>query len=343
MNRSLIAAILAVIVLGGGAVGFYLYRDTAASQARVEKLAAEVTVELAVEKVDRSSVTALLKRVRRAMDETEGEPAIEYIRARSRLEFALDRFTDAWETIADTALAPGAEAEDLLLGSLAQMRLFETKGKAGGPEALGLSVAHYQATKLPSSLFRAWQLAYRSAAIDSWLEFQADLVGKFAEEPEGEFAQSAAYDIGLLMARGLGVADDEIEKVAGESGDDAVQRLCASIVKHQVSGKALRAGGLIQQARAWDEIPPEMNLLIATKMVSEGKPTEEDFHNALDRVRRVLERDPTNVDARHAVAILHLKVGDKAECASHIKWLEAKASSVDSRRLMWGRLLELAR
>jgi hypothetical protein len=338
------AALAAIAVLGGGSVGFLLWRQHQDELRRRQELAASVAAALAGN--DRDELRSLLRRVAASRDESDsGELAL----AQGRLLLALGQERKAWDAVEVAATTPGASPEARLVGARILSRIHARTGERRfGDQARGLAEQHARATGDPASLFLSWQLAFRTADVEAFAGLRQELVTAHGDTLEGRTAKAIGGALAGLLATQFGLPPESDALVSAAAGDDARARLARLTVELQ-GAAPIATEPLVALIERWDEAPEELEIVLANGIIQglgevAGEPTSRQREGLLDatrRLERVLETWPTSIDARHAAVIALFGTGEVtgATAQGHLRWLLDNAPLEDRRRALWEALL----
>jgi hypothetical protein len=300
MSRRLGLLLGAVAVLGAGAaIGVALW--SRAERQRVETEIAALVGEANAELGREELVRSAAAALsgRIANHAAARDPRL--ISARARLELALDRVQNAWELHAELATRDPTP-EDLLLSALILKRRGGLRGELGDAEtAMRSAAAHTDRTGDPGSLFLAWQCAVRAGLPDQVSRFATQLTTEHSDTIGARLVQALLKDQ---------PSADELRALEIEFASAPVQHLAPAV-------------------------PEELELALAVLALESGAGAKE----ALPRLDRILARDPSWVEARHAAALAYHQLGDRAARDSHLQWLLANARPDDQRQDGWHSLL----
>jgi hypothetical protein len=226
----------------------------------------------------------------------------EVVRARAELELAAGRPQAALDLV-QVALHSGVPApEDQILGA----KIFAARAGLTGDiddakRASTLAEDHFTATGQHESLFLAWQCATRIEDRD----------------------------------RASTLAD----RLQAEAGDTTSGRLVRGLLSLDTE-RAQAAAALRALEREVDEIPPELDVALAT-LELEDEDQNVRLHG-LQRVEAVLARLPTFVGARIVAAYAFDRTGDATTRDAHLRWL-VEHHPADPRAESWRALLDRGR
>ena len=343
-HRRTWAALVAVLVLAGLAVGFVLWRDAARERAAVTALLTAVDAELGAGEPDRSEAGRLLREVREIRARSS-DPAL--ARAEARLLLGVGRVDDAWRLLAPRADSPLADVEDLALGARLVARLHAATGEeARAGAALRLAGRWHGAVPAVEPAFLAWQVAYRSGGVAEWWHWREVLLTAHAGTPEAELARLSCYEFAQLLARRHGVSGpvDEFERVARELADSEAGLAAQRTLECREEGESLRVEQLEQLAERFTGAPPpELRLLLAMAAIATSE--AEAVRRGADVVREIIREVPSWIEPRHVavVAAFGLTQGGELDPAErevalgHLKWL-LQNSAGDARQRQWQQL-----
>ncbi len=132
------AATAAIVVLGGGSIGFLVWRS--ATQRADQRARLIATVDAELRSGSRDGLPALLRRVQEAR-KTDGDPAL--VLAEGRLLLGLGREQQAWDAVEIAVTSPGASPEARLLGARILERVAAMTGdRKACDQARGLAEQH---------------------------------------------------------------------------------------------------------------------------------------------------------------------------------------------------------
>lgn len=299
MKTKVVAQIVLAVVLVAGAVAGWLYIGYRDKEAKIVALTEEAKRLVTEERPDREGMTAHLRALgKHPLFETE--PRL--VRARARLELALDRPQNAAAVLENVASSGEATAEDLALAAEAHGRMHAFAGKVEDAFR-AMSDAERASEKLggdPALLFKAWQYAVRAGHRDDSARIADRL------------AKSAAGSVEAKVVAAL---------VAFDPADP----------------KAL--ANLLDLDQQLGHFEPELAVAIATLELQ--KSDESALGDAVDRAKLAVRVLPTSVEVRHVAAVAFHARGDQPQRDLHLRWLLDNAPQ-DERAAKWRALLESA-
>lgn len=340
MNTRIWIAILSIVVLGGGSVAYVLWRSADEASTQRAKVLRAAENELDELDIDREGVLEALKDVEAMLDSDVGRDNPELIGARARLQLALGRADQAWETIGTIAQTPGAAGADLWIGARTAARLHAESGDSDwGTKALGLSRLAFEASGDPAAAFLGWQIAYRTDAIEAWLELDREILSQHADSLEAETVQALRHFLSLHIAARQGVAADrqKLKERADAGAASPLGRLCSFVLDSAEASEAVDEPLLTQLQRRWGNAPAELMVVVARAEIARAEQEKEPdrLAGAVDILQEVLASTPTHVEARDLIAIAHYGLHQKPQEAAHLRWLLEHAPESDLRRERW--------
>ncbi len=343
MSPRVLGAVVAIVVLGGGIIGYLMFRASGEAEARVSKVLRAVDAELNADEIDRDSLSDVLKDVERLQVES---PSPALTRAEALIQLALGRTSAAWETISFAATSPEGSPEDRWAGARIAARLHAEGGESHvGSQAMSLCRESAQDSMAPEVLFLLWQVAYRTDSVEDWLDAYASMKADGEDSLEARTAERIGYFLAFHIADRIGIEGDAArldELASDENAEPAVRLLCAFIRDNAEASKSVTEQELLKLDMQWGESPPELAVLLARAQLSkasaeDGRPDE--LHAAVEILKNVLEVFPTFVEARHLIAVAHYGLHEATLQKAHLRWLVENAPETDTRRASWHRQL----
>ena len=183
-------------------------------------------------------------------------------------------------------------------------------------------------------------MAYRATQVPEWVSLYQELIDRFPDSREARLAKRIALDQGFHLSHRLGLGGDQapFDKMAKEDASRVTTVLSRHLLDLRAKGEAVTLEDLAAVADDWETPPVELEVLIAMgEMLADDGQRIED---ALTRLKNVLARWPSYVEARHAAAVAYVGLGRRNgdECQAQLRWLLENAPPSDSRRAIWQRL-----
>ncbi|MEM7198680.1 MAG: hypothetical protein AAF628_00325 [Planctomycetota bacterium] len=205
-RANVVATIGGVLAVGGAAVAWFMFTEARAAEAEVAALLRTAEIELGRPEQDRGGVTTILRQISEHERSAE-EPRL--VRAAARLQLALGRVQQAWDTESALALEVEPQPEDLALGAQILLQLHAVRGDdADVGRALAYAERHFDASGSFESLFLAWQAAHRAARHKDRQRFAEMTQESFAAEPRArmiEALEANTSDLAKLRALELDI------------------------------------------------------------------------------------------------------------------------------------------
>jgi hypothetical protein len=220
-SRQLVIALVAIAVLGGGALAWRTWTAARDANAARTRVLAAIDVALAVPQPDGDELSRLAVQLQKLPDH---DHAPELVAAHARLELARGRPERARDLFFAIASRPDAAPAEQSLGAAILLRVHEAGGDAAGAattlqRALAMASAAYPTTASPGDLLVAWQAAERLGQHDRSREFAATLAASHADAPETVFVRLAmkfdpAAGAGAVAAAAAGLSPEPVEAAA---------------------------------------------------------------------------------------------------------------------------------
>lgn len=344
MNSRLITAVISIVVLGGGVVGFLVYRAGTQVDDRRAKVMRSATAEIESDPVDHDSARRALAQVDELL---ATEPHPELVRAKARLQLILGRAAAAWETIGNVAAGPSGTIDDRWVAALVAARLHAEVGeRRTGIQALEFALECADAWGNVESTFLAWQLAYRVDDFDRWVELTKVLRGSFPEMLEAQTATAIEHFLATHIAqrKGIEVTRENLERVAGQAADSVSKRLAQHVLDTAGAAGELTSAVAERLFRQWgSSSPPEFLVIRARASIGRaGQPGggQSDLAAAAEELEQVLAQFPTFVEARHLMSLAQYGLLQIDQQNAHLRWLVENASPDDVRQRSWRERLQ---
>lgn len=297
MPRNLVLGIVAAVVCIGGGIGFVVWQNAAARAEQVATIRTSVEIALAREPRNTADLQAELRQIDQALRDGD---SVELRLLRGRIQLELGRLQDAWDTVADLALAPGGAPPAHELGARIMQAWHAQSGeRQHAAQAFALAERHALETGSIESGFRAWQGAVRSdrsedaARLRDWLQ---------AQDPQHALSRLVALLDGF----------DPTENTSAAAQLDAL-------------------------ARELTDVPPELTIARALLVYAAGE--QDALPATIRELEGVALRTPALLNLRFALMLGYHLSGDRSRRDPHLRWLLDNAPEQDARRVTWEKLL----
>ena len=346
MNKRVLLAAGAVVVLGGGSLAFVLWRAASERAAQVEQLVAAVASELAVDQPDLDDLRTLLRQVRTA---AETDPRAEFALAEAELLVALGRAKEAWSRIEILATAPGAVDQTITVGARVAAAAHAATGVDSiGRQALALADDSARRGGDRDAAFLAWQMALRIGDADAFVARTNAAFGTDAEGVGARTIRATARVLGELLATRLGF---DLGGMGGVAAAGPLKEVLAKAPKTE-------RRSLEELLADWKLAPPELEIAVAATVfdelgavgvnASDLSEVERLLRVVVSRAESALAALPSSSDARSVTVIAYaglrqtvgLGADDVTRLRGHLRWLFENASPAHAARPVWVALQE---
>jgi len=178
VNRRILIAGGAVVVLVAAGVGWTLWQEAAAIEDRIRAIETDYETEM---RTDSPRLDGVVARIR-GFEGWEQEPRL--VRMLARIHMFRSNPARAWDVLAPLANAVEPEPQDALLGGLVLMELHQRTGGDGARRAMNLFSDHGTEEE---HVFRAWLCARRIGDLERQKQLEQRLQSSYGNTVEADF------------------------------------------------------------------------------------------------------------------------------------------------------------
>lgn len=334
MNSRLWIAIGAVALLGGGSIGFVIWRGHAEAAAATAAVLEDARSELAQEQPSIDDLRRVLGAVR---DRQEVDPNSDLVLAEAELLAATGRQREGFDRVEPLATAVGASTETLRVGAVVARAAHASTGtEAIGRQALAFGIDWEAAAGGAEASALVWQMAFRLGAVEEFAQRALPAFDPAASGRANVLLRLCSKPLAELLAARLGLEPSASTRALEGPLGDVIAK-----------GKAPTLRELADAAADWRVVPAELSLVTALvgldSAAADGVDVPLRARECLSHCDQALAAFPASVEARHIAVIAYaahrqaagLDAEDVRRLRGYLTWLNANGPVDHRARGLW--------
>ncbi|MGE0143255.1 MAG: hypothetical protein AB7I19_06530 [Planctomycetota bacterium] len=334
MNSRIWIAVGAIVLLGGGSIGFVIWRGQAQAAEATAAVLEDARSELAQEQPSIEDLRRVLEVVR---DRQKVDPSSDLVLAEAELLAATGRQRDGFERVEPLATAVGASAETLRVGAVVARAAHAATGtEAIGRQALAFGIDWEAAGGGTEASALVWQMAFRLGAVEEFAQRALVAFEPAASGRANVLMRSCSRPLAELLAARLGLEPSTSARTLDGPLGEVIAKGTVPTLRE-----------LADAAADWRVVPAELSLVTALVGLESASTDGADValraRECLSHCDQALAAFPASVEARHIAVIAfaaHRQAGgldaeDVRRLRGYLSWLSANGPKEHRSRGLW--------